>query len=195
MSTATPDPAEPDGRSPYDRQERVWLSVGAVIGVIVAGLAVAVVVLTGNRGGAGGSPGSGSSANAASPAEAVTRARDESLAAARDAVVVLNSLDYHSAAGDLTHWESVAAAPLLDELKAKRAENTSNAEKTKSVATAKVLDSAVAKIADDNSTSEVLIFVEVTVTDPKGPSVKQVRQKLTMLHTGDGWKTSAMSTL
>lgn len=193
MSTETPEPDEKT-----KRQERVWLSAGALVGVVVAGLAVAIVVLTGKGGGSNPAAPPLSSTTAAPPVgtgQALASARDESLKAAEDAVVVLNTLDYHSAASDLTHQESVATAPLLDELKARHDATAANAEKAKTVSTAKVLAAAVSKIAQDNSSAEVLVSVEVTVTDPKGPNVKQLRQKLTMLHTGEGWKTSALATV
>src|SRR2546423_14700701 len=105
MSIETPVP-EQDGKSEYKRQERIWFSAGTLIGVIVAGMAVAVFVLTGNRDSGGTAlPASSGSSTQADPAQAVTAARDESLHAAQEAVVVLNSLDYHNAEGDLTHWE------------------------------------------------------------------------------------------
>lgn len=191
MSTELPEPV-PDQNS---RQERVWLSAGAVIGVIVAGLVIAVVVLTGNPDGdasSGAPPTAGSSS--VNPGAAVAAARDASLRAAEEDVIVLNTLDYRNTAENLNRWESVASTPLLDELRSKRTDTANAAEKTKTTTTAKLLFAAVAKLSPDNSQAEVLASVELTITDPKGPpTVKQVRQKITMIHIGDGWKASGFT--
>jgi len=186
-------PAEPDETS--RRQERIWLSAGALVGVIVAGLAIAVIVLTGSRGGSNsGGPSTQGRSTAANPGQAVAVARDESLRAAEEYVIVLNSLDYRNAAENLNRWESVSSSPLLDELRSKRTDIGTNAEKNKVVTTAKLLFGAVSKISPDNSSAEVLVAVELTVNDNKGaPTVKQVRQRLTMIHIGEGWKASTFA--
>jgi hypothetical protein len=202
MSTELPppgpadEPDEPDERTQHARQERVWLSAGALVGVVVAAIVIGVLVLAGNGGG-GTSPSAPTPAGTASvdPGAAVATARDESLKAAEAAVIVLNSLDYHNTADSLNKRESLASAPLLDELRSKRGETATAAEKNKISSTAKLLVAAVSKVSQDNSSTEVLASVEVTVTDPKAaaPTVKQLRQKLTMIHIGDGWKTSTFA--
>jgi Mce-associated membrane protein len=185
------------------RQERVWLAAGALIGVVVAGVVVAVgLVLSGDDGApTGGAPvpptSQSVSVPAADPAAGMGVARDESLRAAEEAVAVLNTLDYHTAAQEgLNRWESVATGALLEELRAKRAETSSTVSKAKTSTTAKVLAAAVSRLAQDGSSADVLASVEVTQTDARGnPTVKQVREKLTMTRTGDGWKVSAISTV
>jgi Mce-associated membrane protein len=185
------------------RQERVWLAAGALIGVIVAGILVTVGLLLSSDDGspppaAPVSPTSQpATVSAADPASSIGNARDESLKAAEQAVVVLNTLDYRIAAQEgLDRWESVATGALLEELRAKRAETSSTVSKAKTSTTAKVLAAAASRVAQDGSSADILVSVEVTVTDARGtPTVKQVREKLTMTRTGDGWKVGAISTV
>jgi Mce-associated membrane protein len=207
MSTELPapapadEPAEPDERQQDERQERFWLSAGALIGVVVAAIAVGVVVLGGSRGGGASPAASAASAptetSSPDPGAAVAAARDESLKAAEADVILLNSLDYHNTADGLNKWESVASAPLLDQLRSKRGDVAAAAEKNKTTSTARLLNAAVSQISQDNSSTEVLASVEVTVNDAKAatPTVKQLRQKLTMIHIADGWKASTFATV
>jgi Mce-associated membrane protein len=180
------------------RREQVWLIGGALAGVIVAGVIVALLIVSGSRGGnpparsttAGSSTGGGAQSGVPFGTN-----RDDSLRAAEEAAVTLNTLDYKTVQPGLDRWEAVAAGPLLDQLKARRSEAASTAEKAKSVTTAKVVVAAVAKISPDASSAEVLALVEVTVTDSKGTTTKQVREKLGVIQTAAGWKISAISTV
>jgi Mce-associated membrane protein len=186
-------------RNEEPRREQLWLSVGAIIGVVLAGVFVAVLLVTSNQSGPAQIPASSPSSTSA-PATGeggqVATARDASLKAAEDAAVVLNTLDYHNAEQGLTQWESVATGALLDELKGKHAEHVDDVEKARTTSTAKVLAAAVSRVAADTSSAEVLISVEVTVTDSKGtPTVKLLREKVTMTQTGEGWKVSAITTI
>jgi len=179
------------------RREQVWLIGGALAGVLVAGVIVALLIVSGSRGGkppARPTP-AGSSSSGAQSGVPVGTNRDDSLRAAEEAAVTLNTLDYKSIQPGLDRWEAVAAGPLLDQLKARRSDAASTAEKAKSSSTAKVLVAAVSKIAPDASSAEVLALVEVTVTDSKGTTTKQVREKLGVIQTAAGWKISAISTV
>jgi Mce-associated membrane protein len=177
------------------RREQVWLIAGALAGVIVAGVIVALLIVSGSR---GGSPPArpttaGSSTGGAQSGVPFGTSRDDSLRAAEEAAVTLNTLDYKNVQPGLDRWEAVAAGPLLDQLKARRPDAASTAEKAKSASTAKVLVAAVSKISPDASSAEVLALVEVTVTDSKGTTTKQVREKLGVIQTAAGWKISAIS--
>jgi Mce-associated membrane protein len=184
--------SEADGR-----REQIWLISGALAGVIVAGVIVALLIVSGSR---GGSPPArpttaGSSSSGGQSGVPFGTNRDDSLRAAEEAAVTLNTLDYKTVQPGLDRWEAVAAGPLLDQLKTRRSEAASTAEKAKSASTAKVVVAAVAKISPDASSAEVLALVEVTVTDSKGTSTKQVREKLSVIQTAAGWRISAISTV
>jgi Mce-associated membrane protein len=178
-------------------REQVWLSVGAIVGVMLAGVLVTVLLVTGNQSSPAQLPASSPSSTAVtttSEGGQVATARDASLKAAEEAAVVLNTLDYHNADRGLTQWESVATSPLLDELKGKHAQNVDDVEKARTTSTAKVLAAAVSRVAADASSADVLVSVEVTVADSKGAStVKLLREKITMTSIGDGWKVSAIA--
>lgn len=182
---------------PSESRERVWVAAGALVGVVVAGVVLAVTVLLSSKSSPAPTeytPGSSSTSTSGGPATKTAAIRDESLKAAESAVVVVNTLDYKALDQGLDQWESVAASPLLDDLKAKRGEASTAATKAKSSSTAKLLAAAVATIAADGNSTDVLASVEVTTTEPKGgPAVRQLRFKLTMSATPQGWKLSAVT--
>ncbi|HEV2782313.1 MAG TPA: hypothetical protein VGX25_23220 [Actinophytocola sp.] len=173
-----------------ERRERTWLLAGALIGALAAGLLLAVFLVIGNAGAP--SPGSRPATSSGSSIPPVVGVRDESLAAAEQAAVVLNTLDFRTVEQGLDAWEKIATTPLLEELRAKRAETAAEVQRARTATSAKVLSAAVAKIAIDNSGTEVLLLVEVTTTDAKGAAtVTQVREKLGMLATGQGWQVTS----
>jgi Mce-associated membrane protein len=180
--------------APESRRERIWLIAGAALGVLVAGLIVGFLVVSGNK---TGTPPTGpqltltpSGASAAAP---IGTTRDDSLRTAEEAAIALNTLDYRSAEQGLEKWESLATAPLLDELKADHAAAASRVEKAKTNSAAKVLGAAVSKVAPDGSSADVLVVVQVSIMDAKGASTsKQIRERLTVTQTATGWKISAM---
>jgi hypothetical protein len=181
------------------RRERAWLAIGALVGVIVAGAIIAVLVIMGNKGGtppARQLPATTASASGAVAGAPVGTTRDDSLRIAEEAAPALNTLDYKTLQQGLDRWEALATAPLLDELKSKRAGLASTVEKAKTASTAKVLAAAVSKVSLDASSADVLVLVEVKTTDAKNAStVKQLRQRLTVAQTAQGWKISAIATI
>jgi hypothetical protein len=179
---------------PDARRERAWLAIGALVGVILAGVIIALLIVMGNKGATPPTrplPSTTRSASGAAGAP-IGAGRDDSLRTAEEAAVTLNTLDYKAVQQGLDRWEAVATTPLLDQLRTRRAEAAATAEKAKTASTAKVLAAAVSKVNPDASSADVLVVVEVTTTDAKNAtSTKQLRERLSVLQTAQGWKISA----
>jgi Mce-associated membrane protein len=180
---------------PNEQREQTWPAVGALAGVIVGGVLIAVlIVLTSGKSGPPGRPVTstpGTPGAAAGPP--VGTARDDSLRIAEEAGITLNTLDYRTAARTLDAWEALATGPLLDELKAKREETMSSATKAKAASSAKVLAAGVSMVAQDATSADVLVAVQVSTTDQKGSTTRLVRDRLTITQTAQGWKISAVT--
>jgi Mce-associated membrane protein len=184
---------EPE-RAEEERRRSLWLASGTLAGVVVAVLVIAVLLISGNKGDAPPAAPPSTASDAATSGPTLAADRDESMRFAEEAVVILNTLDYRTAQQGLDRWESVATAPLLDQLRTRRAEAASTAEQTKTASTAKVLAAALSRFSPDASGADVLAAVEVTTVDEKGaPTVKTLREKFTLLNTGQGWKVSAVA--
>lgn len=179
---------------PQARRERTWLVIGALAGVLVAGVIVALLIVAGNKGATPPTrPLPSTTRSASGPAGAqLGTARDDSLRAAEEAAVTLNTLDYKAVQQGLDRWEALATTPLLDQLRSRRADAAATVEKAKTASTAKVLAAAASKVNPDASSADVLVVVEVTTTDAKNASTtKQLRERLSVLQTAQGWKISA----
>ena len=74
---------------------------------------------------------------------AIKTARDEADDAGRDAVVVMNTLDYRTIDDDLEEWERVTTGELHDEIVNGRSQSRQAVVDAKSVTKATVLSSAV----------------------------------------------------
>lgn len=122
-----------------------------------------------------------------------TAARDAALLAARQDIVVLNTLDYKDVDGGLSRWADATTGTLHDQLTA-----ISDADKqvlavSKSVTTASVLAAAVTQVDANRGAATVIASVQIVVTPDGGKATaKRNRFSLTMAEVGEVWKIGAV---
>lgn len=122
--------------------------------------------------------------------------RDAVLRDARQAVLNLNTLDYHNAQAGLDLWIQSSTGSVRDEFAKNRDAYAQLVTQQKRTTTATISDAAVAELDDRSGTARVLLGVDVTVT-PEGqePTVTRQRIEAEMTRTDDGWKISALDPL
>ncbi|MDQ4118178.1 MAG: hypothetical protein M3235_14640 [Actinomycetota bacterium] len=122
--------------------------------------------------------------------------RDAALRDARQAVLNLNTLDYHNAQAGLDLWIQSSTGSVRDEFAKNRDAYAQLVTQQKRTTTATISDAAVGELDDRSGVARVLLGVDVTVT-PEGqqPSVTRQRIEAEMTRTDDGWKVSALDPL
>ncbi|RNL80168.1 hypothetical protein [Nocardioides marmorisolisilvae] len=126
------------------------------------------------------------------PGIATADARDLVLVKAENAAIRLSSLDYRATTPAAT-WKQVATGDLYSSLVAGKSDYEQLITEGKVISTATTTGAAVQSLTDHDRTAVVLIGLDVTVTPEQGaPSVQHERLVLTMQHTKNGWKASAM---
>lgn len=122
--------------------------------------------------------------------------RDAVLRDARQAVLNLNTLDYHNAQAGLDLWVQSSTGSVRDEFAKNRDAYAQLVTQQKRTTTATISDAAVGELDDRSGTARVLLGVDVTVT-PEGrqPTVTRQRIEAEMTRTDDGWKISALDPL
>ena len=175
---ASPDEPEQQ-QPPVAHTSRVPL-VSALVALVacVAFLVVAVVVHVRDDG------------PAAAPATAV---RDAALLAARQDIVVLNSLDYRNVDQGLSRWLAASTGSLHASFEHVTAADRERITGAKSVTTARIVEAAVVSLDAVNGSASVIASVELTVTPPTGKAViKRERQQADMTRVGGVWKVSGL---
>lgn len=120
-------------------------------------------------------------------------ARDDALAAARQAVTNLNTLDHRELDEGLDRWEASATGELLAQLRKGREGFEEEVRKAETVTTAEVLSAALTELDDRAGRADVLVAVRITVAAPgEKPQAKDSRMLGEVTRTGDGWKLSAL---
>jgi Mce-associated membrane protein len=131
-----------------------------------------------------------------SDAVTVASDRDAVLTDARQAVLNLNTLDYHDAQAGLDLWIQSSTGSVRDEFVKNRDAYAQLVTQQKRTTTATVSDAAVGELDSRSGVARVLLGVDVTVT-PEGqqPTVTRQRIEAEMTRTDDGWKVSALDPL
>ena len=176
---ASPDEPEQQQPTPVAHTSRVPL-VSALVALLacVAFLVVAIVVHVRDDG------------PAAAPATAV---RDAALLAARQDIVVLNSLDYRNVDQGLSRWLAASTGSLHASFEHVTAADRARITGAKSVTTARIVEAAVVSLDAVNGSASVIASVELTVTPPTGKAViKRERQQADMTRVGGVWKVSGL---
>ena len=126
----------------------------------------------------------------------VASQRDAVLRDARQAVLNLNTLDFHNAPGGLDLWIQSSTGSVRDEFVKNRDAYAQLVTQQKRTTSATIADAAVAELDDRVGVARVLVGVDVTVT-PEGqqPTVTRQRIEAEMTRTPDGWKVSALDPL
>lgn len=122
--------------------------------------------------------------------------RDAVLRDARQAVLNLNTLDYHNAEAGLDLWIQSSTGSVRDEFDKNRQAYGQLVTQQKRTTSANVVDAAVGELDGRAGVARVLVGVDVTVT-PEGqkPTVTRQRIEAEMTKTPDGWKVSALDPL
>jgi Mce-associated membrane protein len=169
--TAPESPVSPPSRVPV---------LGA-IGLLVACVAFLVVGIVVHVRDSGSAP---------VPASTV---RDAALLAARQDVVVLNSLDYRNLDQGLGRWLAASTGTLHSSFEHITAADRKRITDAKSVTTARIVEAAVVSLDAANGSATVIASVELTVTPPSGKAViKRERQQADVTRVAGVWKISAL---
>ncbi len=127
---------------------------------------------------------------APTPASSV---RDAALLAARQDIVVLNSLDYRNLDQGLNRWLAASTGTLHASFEHITAADRKRITDAKSVTTARIVEAAVVSLDATNGNATVIASVELTVTPPSGKAViKRERQQADVTRIDGMWKISAL---
>ena len=119
------------------------------------------------------------------------RARDSVVLAARQDIVVLNTLNYSAVDAGLQRWLGASTGTLHDQIAGVSAADKKSIAAAKTVTTGKVIDAAVTELDDRAGSATVIAAVEVTVTPTTGKATtKRNRFSATMTRVGTEWKLS-----
>jgi Mce-associated membrane protein len=119
--------------------------------------------------------------------------RDAALLAARQDVVVLNSLDYRNLDQGLSRWLAASTGTLHASFEHITDADRKRITDAKSVTTARIVEAAVVSLDAPNGSATVIASVELTVTPPSGKAViKRERQQADVTRAGGMWKVSAL---
>ena len=116
------------------------------------------------------------------------KTRDAVALAARQDIVVLNTMDYRKIDAGLQNWLGASAGTMHDQLSQVSAADKSTIIAAKSVTSGKVLDAAVTQLDDRAGNATVIATVEVTVNVASGKStVKRNRYSATLARVGSAF--------
>lgn len=123
-------------------------------------------------------------------------ARDEALAAGRDLVARLCTLDYHRLDEGLAQWLDASTGPLHDRLAHPDEATKKTLTQDATVSTGKVLDAALSELDEHAGTAKLLASVEITAQkEGVAPATKRNRFAAGLTRTDGGWKLSALDEL
>jgi Mce-associated membrane protein len=119
--------------------------------------------------------------------------RDRVLAAADQAIVNLNTLDYRRIDAGLKVWQDSATAELYDEIAKGGSRLRTEVEKAKTTSSARILESALTELDTRAGKAAVIAAVRVTITGAGGQPADGTRRFAGRLtRTSAGWKLSAL---
>ncbi|MFL6118300.1 hypothetical protein [Actinophytocola sp.] len=123
----------------------------------------------------------------------IKTSRDAALTAGREAITILNTLDYRTLDADLDEWERVTTGALHDEIVTGRAQSENAVTEAKSVTKPAVLAAAVAEVDEQAGTATVLVALRINVaTTGAAPTDRYMRLKGTLSRTGEDWKLDSI---
>ncbi|HET6877894.1 MAG TPA: hypothetical protein VFH38_10225 [Jatrophihabitans sp.] len=119
--------------------------------------------------------------------------RDAALLAARQDIVVLNTLDYRKIESGLQRWSDASTGALHAQLARVSTDERKRIAAAQAVTTAKVLDAAVVNLDAAAGSATVIASVELTVHPVGKPAqLKRERLRAQLVRVGDTWKVSAL---
>jgi Mce-associated membrane protein len=122
-------------------------------------------------------------------------ARDSAVDAAKQIAVTLQTSDPTQPEQAYKAWEGVATGPLLEKLRQEEQANMDKLKKSPTRSTATPVEAALTDLDADAGTATAIVALDVTqaavVNGAAGQSsVRQLRVKLSLARTDDGWKVS-----
>jgi Mce-associated membrane protein len=187
-ATAAQDPVTPAQESttllqsaPRDQTATSRVPLVAAVAALVAGLAVLVVGLVVFF--SGGSSG---------PADQA-KVRDTVLLAARQDIVVLNTLDYRNVDAGLKRWAAASTGTLHQQITSATTAEKKQILAGKTVTTAKVLDAAVVSLDSSEGSATVIASIELS-KQPSGKAAQVERERLRagLTRVGSTWKINSL---
>lgn len=119
------------------------------------------------------------------------RDRDAVLAAASDALVALNTIDYRDAAPAVDRWVEVTGGELGKTLAGDRQSHLARATASRTEASASLDQAAVAELRGD--TARVIAVLDVRVsTNGTPPVTNRSRLNAELTRTPEGWKVDSV---
>ena len=128
----------------------------------------------------------------------VVDARDGAIEATRKLAATLQTLDATRPEEGLDNWAAVATGALSDQLRQDRAKYLDHLKKSPISSSATVLDVALTELDASAGTATAIVAMDVTQSvlvhnRPSLPAVRQLRVKLNLSETGEGWKVAGTS--
>lgn len=124
---------------------------------------------------------------------AIAGGRDAALAAGREQVATLNSLDHNRVDEDIARWQEVTTGALRDELARTDDETRKTLRDHATVTNGKVLDAGVSEYDERAGTARMLVSLEITVArGGAAPATNRNRFTAALARTDAGWKVSAL---
>ncbi len=124
---------------------------------------------------------------------AYARTRDDVLAAGREQVARLTTLDSSDVDAGIDRWLDVSTGALHDELAGTDAKTRKALHDRGTVATGRVLDAAVSELDARAGTAQMLVSVEIATSVGGGePATKRNRFVAGLTRTDRGWLLSAL---
>jgi Mce-associated membrane protein len=116
----------------------------------------------------------------------------------RELAVTLQTVDAARPENSMNAWQSAATGPLLEKLRTDSAKYLDELKKTPSTSQATLVDAALTALDATAGTATAVTALDVRqsalVKGVPGPAtVRQLRVKLTLSRTGQGWKVSSSS--
>ena len=124
------------------------------------------------------------------------QARDSALQAARQLAVVLQSVDPAHPEDSMQAWQAAATGLLLQKLQTDSDKYLGDLKKSPSTSQATVVDAALTDLDAQAGTASAITALDVTQSAlvngvPGASTVRQLRVKLTLSRTDQGWKVSS----
>lgn len=186
LTRSRPAGATAPGRAGARRPDRV--KVATWVAAVVAGLGLVGVVVFGSL---WWNAVNGDAAKAAAT-------REDALAAARQIAVNLQTLDSKTVDKGLDTWMASATGPLLDDLQRNRQQDADRMRQVQTATTARLVDAALSDLDVAGGKATAIAALDLTTIPtvngiPALPETKQVRIKLDLVRTPDGWKAASAS--
>lgn len=186
LTRVRPGGATAPGTAGTRRPDRV--KVATWVAAVVAGLGLVGVVVFGAL---WWNAENGDAAKAAAT-------REDALAAARQIAINLQTLDYKTVDKGLDTWMASATGPLLDEFKKNRQQYADKMRQVQTSTSARLVDAALSDLDVAGGKATAIAALDLTTIPtvngtPALPETKQVRIKLDLVRTPDGWKAASAS--